>query len=135
VTESGFIENFGAATAVAEQLRSRGLQIAIDDFGTGYSSLAYLRRLPVSIVKIDRSFVSQMHLDDRSYSIVDSIVALGKRMGFQIVAEGLETTEHLKFLKLLGCDFGQGYLFSRPMPAEEIESTLLQASGTAPLGG
>jgi diguanylate cyclase (GGDEF)-like protein len=134
VTESGFIENFSAATSVAEQLRSRGLQIAIDDFGTGYSSLAYLRRLPVSIVKIDRSFVSQMHLDDRSYSIVDSIVALGKRMGFQIVAEGLETSEHLKFLRLLGCDFGQGYLFSRPLPAEEIETTLLQGSAMASLG-
>ena len=134
VTESGFIENFNAATSVAERLRSRGLQIAIDDFGTGYSSLAYLRRLPVSIVKIDRSFVSQMHLDDRSYSIVDSIVALGKRMGFQIVAEGIENAHQLRFLKLLGCDHGQGYFFSKPLPAEEVEQTLLLGA-TAALPG
>jgi diguanylate cyclase (GGDEF)-like protein len=132
VTETGLIENVNTALEVIEQLRSRGLQIAIDDFGTGYSSLAYLRKLPVTIVKIDRSFVSSMHLDDRCYTIVDSIIALGKRMGFQIVAEGIENTHQLRLLKLLGCDHGQGYFFSRPLPAEEVEQTLLLGATALP---
>lgn len=125
LTESGFIENYEVANATAEQLRSNGFQIAIDDFGTGYSSLSYLNKMPISVIKIDRSFVSHMQDDERTYGIVDTIIALGKRMGLKIVAEGLETPGQLNMLRSLGCDFGQGYLFSKPMPAEEIEATFL----------
>ncbi|MFY8150245.1 MAG: putative bifunctional diguanylate cyclase/phosphodiesterase [Prochlorococcaceae cyanobacterium] len=125
LTESGFIENYDIANSTAEQLRLCGFQIAIDDFGTGYSSLSYLSRMPISIIKIDRSFVSRMLHDDRTYGIVDSIITLGKRMGLHVVAEGIETSQQLELLKSLGCDFGQGYFFSKPIPAEEAESIFL----------
>lgn len=128
LTESGFIENYDVANATAERLRSNGFDIAIDDFGTGYSSLSYLSKMPISIIKIDQSFVSKMHQDDRTYGIVDSIIALAKRMGLKVVAEGLETSAQLILLKSLGCDFGQGYLISKPMPAEYIEATFLDVS-------
>jgi EAL domain-containing protein (putative c-di-GMP-specific phosphodiesterase class I) len=100
-------------------LRELGVGIAIDDFGTGYSSLSYLRRLPVDALKIDRSFVSSMLESTESLEIVRAILSLAGTLRIATVAEGVETREQLEKLRELGCDFGQGYLFARPMPREE----------------
>ena len=100
------------------------MQLAIDDFGTGYSSLSYLHRLPIDSLKIDRSFVSCMTQD--SAEIVRAIVGLAHNLGLDVIAEGVETAEQLEQLKALGCEFGQGYLFSRPVEHAEAEALLLR---------
>ncbi|MEI6331497.1 MAG: two-component system response regulator [Pseudanabaena sp.] len=120
ITESAIMDNAQAAIAILEQLRSRHIQISIDDFGTGYSSLGYLHRFPVDNLKIDRSFVSQIQSDKRKYQVVDTIVSLSKQLQLSIIAEGIETTEQLQWLQQVGCEFGQGYLFSKPLPADDI---------------
>jgi diguanylate cyclase (GGDEF)-like protein len=120
ITESAIMDNAQTAITVLEQLRSRHIQISIDDFGTGYSSLGYLHRFPVDNLKIDRSFVSQIQSDQRKYQVVDMIVSLSKQLQLSIIAEGLETTEQLQWLQNVGCEYGQGYLFSKPLPAADI---------------
>ena len=112
------------------QLKALGLQIAIDDFGTGYSSLSYLHRLPIDSLKIDRSFVSCMAPD--SAEIVRAIVGLAHNLGLDVIAEGVETYDQLEQLKVLGCEYGQGFLFSRPVESFEAEALL---KSTAPLPG
>lgn len=125
ITESAIMENAIAAIALTEQLRSRQIQISIDDFGTGYSSLGYLHRFPVDYLKIDRSFVSEIFAGNRNYQVVNTIIALSDRLELAVIAEGIETTEQLSWLQQLGCEFGQGYLFSKPLPATEIERIYL----------
>jgi diguanylate cyclase (GGDEF)-like protein/PAS domain S-box-containing protein len=120
VTETGVMADPDRACRLLEDLQSLGVSIALDDFGTGYSSLTYLRRLPVSTIKIDRSFVSQMVVDPGDLAIVVSIVDLARSVHLTAVAEGVETVEQLEMLRRLGCRAGQGYLWSRPVPAEEI---------------
>jgi diguanylate cyclase (GGDEF)-like protein len=120
ITESAIMDNAQTAITVLEQLRSRHIQISIDDFGTGYSSLGYLHRFPVDNLKIDRSFVSQIQSDQRKYQVVDMIVSLSKQLQLSIIAEGIETTEQLQWLQNVGCEYGQGYLFSKPLPAADI---------------
>lgn len=120
ITESAIMDNAQTAITVLEQLRSRHIQISIDDFGTGYSSLGYLHRFPVDNLKIDRSFVSQIQSDQRKYQVVDMIVSLSKQLQLSIIAEGIETTEQLQWLQNVGCEYGQGYLFSKPLPAVDI---------------
>ena len=120
ITESAIMDNAQTAITVLEQLRSRHIQISIDDFGTGYSSLGYLHRFPVDNLKIDRSFVSQIQSDKRKYQVVDTIVSLSKQLQLSIIAEGIETTEQLQWLQNVGCEYGQGYLFSKPLPAVDI---------------
>lgn len=114
------------AIALTQQLRSRHIQISIDDFGTGYSSFGYLHCFPVNSLKIDRSFVSQVQEGNRDYQVVSTIITLSKQLGLTIVAEGVETAHQLQWLKQLGCEFGQGYLFSKPLAADEIETIYLQ---------
>lgn len=121
ITESAIMENADMAIEVTKQLRSRHLQISIDDFGTGYSSLGYLHRFPLDSLKIDRSFVNQIQSESRKYHVVDTIVALSEQLSLSVIAEGIETTEQLQWLQQLGCAFGQGYLFSKPRAAAEIE--------------
>ena len=104
-------------------LRSRGIKIAIDDFGTGFSSLAYLRRFPVDILKIDRSFLSGVPLDERDGAIVRTIIAMARNLGLTVVAEGVETMAQLDFLRELGCDEAQGYLLARPVEAGEFATS------------
>ena len=113
-------------SVILEQLGARGVALAIDDFGTGYSSLNHLKRLPVDVLKIDRSFVSRVEVDDDDAIIVRSTIELGHNLGLVVVAEGVETAETLARLGELGCDHAQGYHLSPPVPAEELTEWLLE---------
>lgn len=115
VTESVLMENAVAARAVLEKLQARRIRVCLDDFGTGYSSLSYLHRLPINTLKIDRSFVSNLELDDKNFNIVKAIVTLAHSLGLDVIAEGVETFEQVDMLRSLACEFGQGYYFSRPL--------------------
>ena len=97
-----------------------GIQLSIDDFGTGYSSLAYLKRLPVSELKIDRSFVMNIERDQDDVTIVKSTIELGHNLGLKVVAEGIENQNVWNILKRMGCDYGQGYYMSKPMAADKL---------------
>ena len=118
ITESAIMENVELASCMLWQLRKLGIQLYMDDFGTGYSSLSYLRRFPIDKLKIDRSFVSQMMVDEESLEIVRTIVMLARNLGMEAIAEGLETVEQLHQLKALQCDYAQGYFFSKPVNAQ-----------------
>jgi len=118
ITESMIMSDPDRALATIATLRDAGVRISVDDFGTGYSSLAYLKRLPINELKIDRSFVSPMLHDESDLIIVRSTINLGHDLGLKVVAEGVEDERTLKQLELLGCDFAQGYHLSRPLPAE-----------------
>jgi EAL domain-containing protein (putative c-di-GMP-specific phosphodiesterase class I) len=117
ITESMVINDTVAAIVMLKQLRRIGIQIAIDDFGTGYSSLSYLHRFPFDILKIDRSFISRMAKSRESRGIVKAIVMLAAELRKNVIAEGLEKTEEHRMLRAIGCQYGQGYLFSRPVDA------------------
>jgi EAL domain-containing protein (putative c-di-GMP-specific phosphodiesterase class I) len=105
---------------VLRQLKDMGIEVAIDDFGTGYSSLSYLKRFPIGCVKIDRSFVRDVVNSPEDAGIVDAIVAMARQLRFRVVAEGVETGEQADFLHRHGCDQIQGYLVSRPQPADQL---------------
>jgi EAL domain-containing protein (putative c-di-GMP-specific phosphodiesterase class I) len=120
ITESVVMENAEAATLMFKQLRSLGVQLSIDDFGTGYSSLSYLHRFPLNYLKIDRSFVTHLTKDNDN-AIVRTISTLARNLGMEVIAEGIETEEQRGFFLSNGCELGQGFHFSRPVPADEIE--------------
>ncbi len=124
ITESVLMENAGRATAILEQLKAKQIQVSIDDFGTGYSSLSYLHYLPIDTLKIDRSFVSNMEVQPKNATLVKSIVTLAHSLGLDVIAEGVETPKQMAILRSLGCEYGQGYLFSRPMDPEAIDFLL-----------
>lgn len=118
ITESAIMENSDSAAVILDQLRARNIHLSIDDFGTGYSSLSYLHRFPVNTLKVDRSFVSRLDGVDGNVAIVQAIVTLAQTMGMDVVAEGIETVEQQQHLKTIGCEYGQGYLFCKPVNAE-----------------
>jgi EAL domain-containing protein (putative c-di-GMP-specific phosphodiesterase class I) len=124
ITESMVMNHAERALATMHRLKAMGLQLSIDDFGTGYSSLSYLKRFPVRQLKIDRSFVRDIHVDANDKAIVEAILVLAKKLGLSTVAEGVETEAQLCFLRGLGCDEYQGFLFARPAPAEEMVQRL-----------
>lgn len=124
LTETSIMENAGSASRLLAELRKLGVKIAIDDFGTGYSSLSYLKRLPIDIVKLDRSFVAGATTDPDDAALVMAIVTLAHNLRLRVIAEGVETEEQLAFLRLLRCDECQGFLFGRPMTAESFEASL-----------
>ncbi|MBS0377361.1 MAG: EAL domain-containing protein [Proteobacteria bacterium] len=121
ITESLLMRNVGETVSRMRRLRAQGVAIAIDDFGTGYSSLGYLRQLPVSALKIDRSFVKDLDRTDDGNAICAAIIALARELKLTVIAEGVETAEQLACLRRQGCNEAQGYLISRPVPAAELE--------------
>ncbi len=120
LTESALIQNDEAPARVLQALREMGVQVAIDDFGTGYSSLSYLRQFPISVLKIDQSFIHEIGAVPVGTSIVCAVISMGKSLGLRVIAEGVETREQLAFLQAEGCAEGQGYYFSRPLAAEQF---------------
>ena len=133
ITETSIMSDPQRAIRTLDQIRRLGVRFAIDDFGTGYSSFAYLTKLPVSCIKIDKSFIQNIENDRDSSVIVKSIIDLGHNLGLKVVAEGVETIESKKMLKVFQCDEGQGYYFCRPVPADAMTQFLLRASST-PIG-
>nr|WP_028623715.1 bifunctional diguanylate cyclase/phosphodiesterase [Pseudomonas sp. Ant30-3] len=127
VTETGLMEDISTAAQHLLSLRRSGALIAIDDFGTGYSSLSYLKSLPLDKIKIDKSFVQDLLDDDDDATIVRAIIQLGKSLGMQVIAEGVETAEQEAYIISEGCHEGQGYFYSKPLPARELGAYLKQA--------
>jgi diguanylate cyclase (GGDEF)-like protein len=125
ITESAVMENAELVIAMLKELKELGVQLSIDDFGTGYSSLSYLHRFPIDTLKVDRSFVGTMEDGTENGEIVRTIIALAKALNMDVVAEGIETIHQLHQLRILGCEYGQGFLFSRPVPHEEAEKIVL----------
>lgn len=124
ITESILIDNLETVTDIILTLRKRKIQFSIDDFGTGYSSLSYLHRFPVDTIKIDRSFVSQMQANGENTAIVKAIVTLAHMLDMDIIAEGIETTSQLAQLRLLECEYGQGFFFSKPLSHQQAEALI-----------
>lgn len=124
VTESTAMSNADRTIDILTKLKTIGVQLSIDDFGTGYSSLSYLHRLPFDTLKIDRSFVYQVGENGENSQILQTIISLAKNLKMRVIAEGIETESQLQLLQNLGCDYGQGYLFSKPLPKDEMENLL-----------
>ncbi len=128
ITESAIVENPELATKILQELRSRQIHLSIDDFGTGYSSLSYLHRFPVNNLKIDRSFISRIGENGENLEIVRAIVTLAHQLNMSVTPEGIETTAHLAQLRALGCEFGQGYFFSKPLAPEAAAQLIAKSS-------
>jgi EAL domain-containing protein (putative c-di-GMP-specific phosphodiesterase class I) len=123
ITESAYFDDIDAAAIEVARLRDLGIRIALDDFGTGYASLTYIRRLALSKIKIDKSFVAEIDRIDCA-AIIHAICAMSRAMGLKVTAEGVETQDQLRFMKAAGCHYIQGYLFSLPVSATEISAKL-----------
>jgi EAL domain-containing protein (putative c-di-GMP-specific phosphodiesterase class I) len=135
LTESMLMEKPAESAAILERLREIGIGLSLDDFGTGFSSLAYLTRFPVDTLKIDGSFVRSIEKDESARKIIKSIVELAQGLGMETVAEGVETEAQERFLKELGCDAMQGYLFSKPIPPAEFVAFFRSRAGGKPADG
>ncbi|WP_394789037.1 EAL domain-containing protein [Rhodoferax sp.] len=118
LTESGLLQDSEPTIRLLQTLKNLGVHISIDDFGTGYSSLSYLRHFPIDTIKIDQSFVRHIHDDNGESKLVIAIIAMGKSLNLQVIAEGIETAAQLDYLQSQGCVQGQGYFFSRPVHAK-----------------
>ncbi|MEO6423473.1 MAG: EAL domain-containing protein, partial [Candidatus Nitrotoga sp.] len=127
ITEGVVMQNAEASITLLLELKAMGIKLVVDDFGTGYSSLNYLKRFPIDKLKIDQSFVRDITIDSDDAVIVSTIINMARTLKLKVIAEGVETAEQLSFLKSQECDEIQGYYFSKPMPAEKINSLL--ASG------
>lgn len=125
ITESLIMEDVQHSIQTLQTLRAMGVQVAIDDFGTGFSSLSYLSRLPVDTLKIDRSFIIDMCAGPQGLALVSTIVSLAHALSLNVVAEGVETEEQSRLLRLLNCDEMQGFVFSQPLPVAEFEARFL----------
>ena len=115
LTESMLMENIEDTVEALNNLKALGVGLAIDDFGTGYSSLGYLKRLPVNVIKVDRSFVMDIPRDVDDMEITAAVIAMAHKLRYKVVAEGIETEEQYQFLREANCDYGQGYFFARPL--------------------
>ncbi|KQQ97362.1 EAL domain-containing protein [Massilia sp. Leaf139] len=131
LTETAVMENLGEAVAVLHELKALGVRIALDDFGTGYSSLSSLSTLPIDKLKIDQSFVRAIDSGDASRAVIDAVIALGKSLSLELVAEGIETQQAWDFLRERGCHQGQGYFFSRPLAPDALRLWYAQRAGAA----
>jgi EAL domain-containing protein (putative c-di-GMP-specific phosphodiesterase class I) len=135
ITETAIMQSLDRTTPILDALRGLGVRLIVDDFGTGYSSLARLKRLPVSALKVDRSFVDGLGTDSSDLSIVDAITNLARSLNLDVIAEGVETREQLEILHTLGATMGQGYLWSRALPAEQVAQWVGQSMGPDDLAG
>ena len=108
------------------KFRDAGLQVAIDDFGTGYSALSYLKKFDIDYLKIDQSFINNLAPDATDFALCEAIVVMAHKLGLKVIAEGVETEQQHDLLKQIGCDYAQGYLFSRPVPAADLDELLVQ---------
>jgi diguanylate cyclase len=133
LTETSVMNNVDQAVQTLDALKQLGIDISVDDFGTGYSSLNYLHRLPLDVLKIDRSFVNQVTQSDRDAAIAAAIISMAKNLKLKVIAEGVETVEQLAFLQQHGCHLIQGYLYSRPLPAPGIQALLAQNAPLKPV--
>jgi diguanylate cyclase (GGDEF)-like protein/PAS domain S-box-containing protein len=134
ITESVAMEDVAYTIRTLESLAASGLRLAIDDFGTGYSSLSQLKKMPVKILKIDRSFVQDITTDSDDAEIVNAVITMAHRLGLKVIAEGVESQAQLAHLREQQCDFAQGFLFSRPLPAAELERMLREWDFSCPAG-
>ncbi|MEU3841089.1 EAL domain-containing protein [Streptomyces sp. NPDC028635] len=132
LTESVLMQRTPQLDQVLRELKDLGVRIAVDDFGTGFSSLRYLRDFPIDVLKIDKSFIENISSDSRQMALVEGIVHLADKLGLQVIAEGIEEPEQRDLLAGIGCRFGQGYLFARPMTVDESEAVLRRHNGTRP---
>jgi len=121
ITESGIMGNLLDSISVLSGMKKLGMTVYVDDFGTGYSSLNYLKRLPIDVLKIDKSFIDGILDDGNDAAITRAILGIGRSLGLRVVAEGVENAEQLSFLRENGCDEIQGYLLSRPLPPDRLE--------------
>jgi EAL domain-containing protein (putative c-di-GMP-specific phosphodiesterase class I) len=124
ITETGLMKDLQNVIPSLHRLNQLGVEISIDDFGTGYSSLAYLTTLPISEVKIDRSFIRDLGGTPQSLAVVTAVIALARSLGLRVVAEGVETLKQMEALNRLGCTLVQGFLVSKPQPANDVERWL-----------
>src|SRR5205807_5937370 len=124
ITENALLEEAGVAWGTLRALEAMGLTLAVDDFGTGYSSLSHLKRLPIGVVKLDRSFIEGIGSDPADEAIVSAVIGLARALGLSVVAEGVEQAEQLDELRLLGCSLAQGFHLARPMPADDLDAFL-----------
>jgi EAL domain-containing protein (putative c-di-GMP-specific phosphodiesterase class I) len=122
ITETVIMDNAESATATLQAFKARKIETCIDDFGTGYSSLSYLQQFPIDTLKIDKSFVTQMEADAKSFEIIRTIVTLAHSLGKKVIAEGIETAGQLALLKALKCEYGQGFFFACPLPQEAVHA-------------
>jgi EAL domain-containing protein (putative c-di-GMP-specific phosphodiesterase class I) len=127
ITESALMENFEMTEQAFGQLQELGVQIQIDDFGIGYSSLSYLSNFPINALKIDHTFIKQMNDESNNLKIVQAILMLSHRLGVGVIAEGVETESQLLQLRQLGCEFGQGFFLSVPLPGSDLRNLLVDA--------
>jgi diguanylate cyclase (GGDEF)-like protein len=128
VTESMVMRNVSRAIKVLDAIQSRGIRLAIDDFGTGYSSMSLMKQFPIDTIKIDRSFVRDLPKDSEDQAFAQAIISMGKALGMTVIAEGVETVEQETFLRIHGCDEMQGFLFSKPVPPQELAALLRSAA-------
>jgi diguanylate cyclase len=133
ITESVAMQNVDLTRSLLQQLRARGIKIAIDDFGAGYSSLIYLRQFPINTIKIDRAFIRQVSAVAGDSAIVIAMIRLAHDLGLMVTAEGVETEEQRQFLVAEHCDLLQGYLFSRPMAADDVRPLLIRSATPPPV--
>jgi len=129
ITENAMIDNSAATLAKLQQIQALGIELSIDDFGTGYSSLSYIHRFPISTLKLDRSFVERIEGADNNFAMVQTIIFLARSLGMSVVAEGIETEAQLTCLRTMQCEFGQGFLFNKPMNADAVGALLDRKGG------
>jgi len=133
ITESVLISDPERAIGVFNELKGLGIRLAMDDFGTGYSSLSHLKQLPIDIVKIDRSFIRETPGDRDDVEIVTAIIAMSQQLKLMVVAEGIEQRDQKQFLQQLGCAVGQGFFYSKPLVADDLEAWMSKRQNAGPL--